>query len=86
MDNAERPQRRNNRGRRRPQQRNTNPVYQSNGPDVRIRGTAHQIVEKYEGLAHEAENAKDAVMEQSYLQHAEHYQREINARDQQRTS
>ena len=57
-------------------------VYDSNGPDVRIRGTAFQICEKYEALAKDARAIGDTVMAESYLQHAEHYQRiisEINA-------
>lgn len=52
-------------------------VFDSNGPDVRIRGTAHQICEKYEALAKDARSAGDMVMAESYLQHAEHYQRMI---------
>lgn len=52
-------------------------VFDSNGPDVRIRGTAHQICEKYEALAKDALAAGDTVVAESYLQHAEHYQRMI---------
>ncbi len=58
---------------------NKNRVYDSNGPDVRIRGTAFQIVEKYTALAKDATSAGDRVLAESYLQHAEHYQRMINA-------
>lgn len=54
-------------------------VFDSNGPDVRIRGTAHQINEKYLNLAKDAASSGDHVMAQSYLQHAEHYQRVINS-------
>ncbi len=57
---------------------NKNRVFDSNGPDVRIRGTAFQIVEKYAGLAKDAHSAGDRVLAESYLQHAEHYQRMIN--------
>lgn len=53
-------------------------VFDSNGPDVRIRGTAYQIVEKYLALAKDASSSGDLVMAESYLQHAEHYQRVIN--------
>lgn len=53
-------------------------VYDSNGPEVRIRGTAHQICEKYEALAKDAASAGDAVLAESYLQYAEHYQRIIS--------
>ena len=53
-------------------------VFDSNGPDVRIRGTAHQICEKYLGLAKDSSASGDYILAQSYLQHAEHYQRMIN--------
>ncbi len=53
-------------------------VFDSNGPDVRIRGTAYQILEKYTALAKDAAAAGDRILSESYLQHAEHYQRVIN--------
>ena len=53
-------------------------VYDSNGPDVRIRGTAHQVAEKYMALAKDATGSGDHVLAESYLQHAEHYQRIIS--------
>ncbi|MCA9018275.1 MAG: DUF4167 domain-containing protein, partial [Planctomycetaceae bacterium] len=53
-------------------------VYDSNGPDVRIRGTAHQVAEKYLALAKDAYSAGDRIMAESYYQHAEHYIRIIN--------
>jgi hypothetical protein len=53
-------------------------VFDSNGPDVRIRGTAYQICEKYLALAKDAAAMGDRVVAESYLQHAEHYQRLIN--------
>ena len=54
-------------------------VYDSNGPEVRIRGTAHQIVEKYQTLAKDSNAMGDRVLAESYLQHAEHYQRIISS-------
>ena len=57
---------------------NKNKVFDSNGPDVRIRGTAFQIVEKYATLAKDASSTGDWVLAESYLQHAEHYQRMIS--------
>lgn len=57
---------------------NRMPVFDSNGPDVRIRGTAHQICEKYMALAKDAASSGDTILSESYLQHAEHYQRTIN--------
>lgn len=56
-----------------------NQVYDSNGPDVRIRGTAYQVLEKYMNLAKDAHSSGDKVLYESYLQHAEHYQRIISS-------
>ncbi len=67
-----------NNGQRRPSN-NRNQIYDSNGPDVRIRGTAHQVCEKYLTLAKDATSVGDIVLAESYLQHAEHYQRIINS-------
>lgn len=52
-------------------------VYDSNGPDVRIRGTAHQVAEKYLALAKDATASGDIVVAENYYQHAEHYIRII---------
>jgi hypothetical protein len=54
-------------------------VYESNGPDVKIRGTAHHIAEKYLQLARDAQSSGDPVAGEGYLQHAEHYFRMIAA-------
>jgi hypothetical protein len=53
--------------------------YESNGPDVKIRGNALHVAEKYVQLARDASSAGDRVAEQSYLQHAEHYYRIVTA-------
>lgn len=66
-------------GGRRGNSNNRSQVFDSNGPDVRIRGTAHQIHEKYVALAKDAAGSGDRILEESYLQHAEHYQRMINS-------
>lgn len=58
-------------------------VFDSNGPEVRIRGTAYQIQEKYAALAKDASSVGDRVLAESYLQHAEHYQRLINSWEEQ---
>ena len=63
------------RGRGRRQQNPVNRSYDSNGPDVRVRGTASQVYEKYQGLARDAMSAGDRVMAENYQQHAEHYYR-----------
>jgi hypothetical protein len=53
--------------------------YESNGPDVKIRGTAAHIAEKYMSLARDALASGDMITAESYLQHAEHYNRIIMA-------
>jgi hypothetical protein len=53
--------------------------YESNGPDVKIRGSAQQIAEKYATLARDSHSSGDRVMAENYLQHAEHYNRIIAA-------
>ena len=53
--------------------------YESNGPDVKIRGSAQQIADKYMTLGRDAQSAGDRVMAENYLQHAEHYNRIIAA-------
>ncbi len=58
---------------------NPNRALDSNGPDVRIRGTANQIFDKYQGLARDAASAGDRVRAENYLQHAEHYFRLIKS-------
>lgn len=52
-------------------------VFDSNGPEVRIRGTAFQVHEKYMALAKDASSIGDRILAENYLQHAEHYQRII---------
>src|SRR5690554_5225551 len=54
-------------------------TYESNGPDVKIRGTALHIAEKYQQLARDAQAAGDRVMSENYYQHAEHYLRIVAA-------
>jgi hypothetical protein len=57
--------------------------FESNGPDVKIRGTPAHIAEKYISLARDAQSTGDPVLAENYLQHAEHYSRIIMAyRDQ----
>ena len=61
---------------------NRNHVFDSNGPDMRLRGTAQQLFEKYLQLGRDATSAGDRVMAESYFQHAEHYFRILNAMSQ----
>ena len=56
-------------------------VFDSNGPEVRIRGTAHQVYEKYLGLARDASGSGDRVASENQLQPAEHYYRIILAQN-----
>lgn len=54
-----------------------NQTFDSNGPSIRIRGSAHQVMEKYLALARDAAGQGDRVLAENYLQHAEHYFRII---------
>ena len=72
----------NRRGRGRNRKAHHNPLtrsYESNGPDVKIRGTPSHIAEKYMSLARDALASGDPVLAENYLQHAEHYNRIIMA-------
>jgi hypothetical protein len=68
---------------RRPQgshnQHSHNRSFDSAGPDIKIRGTAANVYEKYLQLARDAGSAGDRVMQENYLQHAEHYYRILMA-------
>ncbi|MGQ0742662.1 MAG: DUF4167 domain-containing protein [Alphaproteobacteria bacterium] len=66
------------RGRRGPPN-NHNRSLDSAGPDVKIRGTAANIYEKYLQFARDAGSAGDRVAQENYLQHAEHYYRILMA-------
>ncbi|MCP4935030.1 MAG: DUF4167 domain-containing protein [bacterium] len=75
-------QNRRNRGRGRGNNRSNNPLsrnYESNGPDVKIKGSAAHIAEKYMALARDALSAGNPVTAENYFQHAEHYSRIIQA-------
>jgi hypothetical protein len=72
-------QNRRSRGRSR---KGPNPLtrsYESNGPDVKVRGTATHVADKYMTLARDAQAAGDTVSAENYLQHAEHYYRIVMA-------
>jgi hypothetical protein len=58
---------------------NHNRAFDSTGPDVKIRGTAAHVYEKYLQLARDAGSAGDRVTQENYLQHAEHYYRILMA-------
>ena len=66
----------------RPQPRapQNNQTFESNGPNVKIRGSAHQIFERYIALAREAATSDDRIAAENFYQHAEHYFRIDSAR------
>ena len=70
-------QNRRGRGRNRKSQNPLTRSFESNGPDVKIRGTPSHIAEKYISLARDALASGDPVLAENYLQHAEHYNRII---------
>jgi len=81
QNNKNRSRGRNNNGGR----KHGNPLsrnYESNGPDVKVRGNAAHVAEKYLQLARDAQSSGDSVMAENYLQHAEHYFRIISAAQQ----
>jgi hypothetical protein len=68
-----------------------NRVFDSSGPEGKVRGTPQQIIEKYQFLARDAQLSNDRVAEENFMQHAEHYtrmlaeaQRELAAEQDQR--
>lgn len=54
-------------------------VYESNGPDVKVRGNAQTVADKYLQLGRDAQSSSDIVMAESYYQYAEHYLRIVSA-------
>src|SRR5918994_1623294 len=75
-------QNRRSRGRNNNNRKGPNPLtrsYESNGPDVKVRGTAMHVAEKYMSLARDAQASGDIVAAENYLQHAEHYNRIVMA-------
>src|ERR1700712_3725302 len=71
-NNKNRQRGRNNNGGR----KHVNPLsrnFESNGPDVKVRGNAAHVAEKYLQLARDAQSSGDPILAENYLQHAEHY-------------
>ena len=78
QNNKNRQRGRNNNGGR----KHINPLsrnFESNGPDVTVRGNAAHVAEKYLQLARDAQSSGDPVLAENYLQHAEHYFRIVAA-------
>lgn len=68
------------RGQRKPQHMSMKQqTFDSAGPDIRVRGNAYQVWEKYLGLARDAQSAGDRIAAENFFQHAEHYYRIMNA-------
>src|SRR4029077_3566094 len=83
VDDPMRPNQNNNNNKNRQRGRNNNggrkhinPLsrnFESNGPDVKVRGNAAHVAEKYLQLARDAQSSGDPILAENYLQHAEHY-------------
>ena len=58
---------------------NRNQIFDSSGPDVRVRGNAHQVFDKYQALAREAAASGDRIQAEAYWQYADHYYRVIQS-------
>tara|TARA_B100001057_G_scaffold323396_1_gene323618 strand:- start:185 stop:595 length:411 start_codon:yes stop_codon:yes gene_type:complete len=69
------PRNNNNRRRNRRSGSGNGNNFESNGPSIKVRGSSKQIYEKYLSLARDARSSGDAVLQESYSQHAEHYAR-----------
>ncbi|MBX6322418.1 MAG: DUF4167 domain-containing protein [Rhodospirillaceae bacterium] len=67
------------RGQRKPHMPMKQQMFDSAGPDIRVRGNAYQVWEKYLALARDAQSAGDRIAAENFLQHAEHYYRIMNA-------
>src|SRR5512135_3087557 len=83
MRNGQKRMRGRNNSQHRKSQNPLTRVYESNGPDVKIRGTASHIAEKYIQLARDSQSSGDPVAAENYYQRAEHYFRLIAAAQEQ---
>ncbi|MBT3238487.1 MAG: DUF4167 domain-containing protein [Rhodospirillaceae bacterium] len=68
-------------GKSRQGSRNRN--YDSHGPESKVRGSAQQVLDKYLAMARDAQSAGDRIAAEGYFQHAEHYYRVLNDRQDQ---
>lgn len=64
---------------RKPHQPSRSQTFDSSGPDVKVRGSASQVLEKYLAMARDATAAGDRIAAENYFQHAEHYYRILSA-------
>ncbi|MCY4099536.1 MAG: DUF4167 domain-containing protein [Rhodobacteraceae bacterium] len=51
----------------------TNRVFESSGPDGKVRGNSLQIIEKYQAHARDSLLGGDRIVAENFTQHAEHY-------------
>ncbi len=79
MRQSPNPRRSRGRGPRKPHMAPRGQNFDNNAPEMRVRGNAYQVLEKYLALARDANSAGDRIAAENYLQHAEHYYRVINA-------
>lgn len=86
MKHGSNPRRGRARGNNRRGSPSKNSSFESNGPNVKIRGTAQQVQEKYIALARDASSAGDRILAEGYLQFAEHYYRVASAAAEQQAS
>ncbi|CUH53266.1 DUF4167 domain-containing protein [Shimia marina] len=69
---------RNKSNRNRPSGNIVNRVFDSSGPEGKVRGTPQQVIDKYNQLARDSQLSNDRVATENFQQHAEHYQRMLN--------
>jgi Domain of unknown function (DUF4167) len=79
MRQGSNPRRSRGRGPRKPQNFSRPQNFDNSGSDMRVRGNAYQVMEKYLAMARDASAAGDRIAMENYLQHAEHYYRMLNA-------
>jgi hypothetical protein len=79
MSQGSNPRRSRGRGPRKPHNPSRRQNFDNGGGDMRVRGNAYQVMEKYLALARDASAAGDRIAMENYLQHAEHYYRVLNA-------
>lgn len=76
--NKSRSRNKNQNQNRRPSANVVNRVFDSSGPEGKVRGTPQQIIDKYQALARDAQLSGDRVAAENFLQHSEHYVRLLN--------
>ncbi|MEM9724411.1 MAG: DUF4167 domain-containing protein [Pseudomonadota bacterium] len=84
MRQSQKSNRPRNKSGRKPSGPSPNRVYESNGPEGKVRGTPQQIIDKYQSLARDKATSGDRILSEAFLQHAEHYMRILSAAQPQR--